>query len=241
MAHPPTDAAEGILSKVLPMNPTDPVTAWQRYVVDGGVMMFGLVPVALLAVAYVVQGFINLRRARVVPRDFPDRLRRMAAAAPDRRALASVLETDGSSIAVVVGRVLRHLEFKPDADPVALLEDCIVEECDALQRRNNHLAALYTVAPLMGLLGTVLGMLQTFHKFALSETPSVTELSRGINVAFITTAWGLGIAVPCVIFLQVFARRIAGYEEKALPREGVKCLEIVLPEAIVAPKAQENH
>lgn len=211
------------------MDPTTPVTAWQRYVVDGGVMMFGLVPAAMLAVAYIVQGLINLRRARVCPGDFPDRLRGLAARTNDRKALAAALESDGSSVAVVVGRVLRHLEFKPDADPVAILEDCVVEECDALQRRNNQLASIYTVAPLMGLLGTVLGMLQTFNKFALSEAPSVTELSRGINVAFITTAWGLGIAVPCIVFLQFFGRKIARYEEGLLAREGMKCLEIVLP------------
>jgi biopolymer transport protein ExbB len=211
------------------MNPTDAVTAWQRYVADGGIMMFGLVPTALLMVAYVVQGLINLRRARVCPRGFAERMGRLAASNPNRKALIASLESEGTSVALVVGRVLRHLEFKPDADPVAILEDCIVEESDSLQRRNNHLAALYTVAPLMGLLGTVLGMLQTFNEFALSENPTVTELSKGINVAFITTAWGLGIAVPCIIFLQFFARRISNYEQTILPKEGMKALETVLP------------
>lgn len=211
------------------MNPSDPVTAWQRYVADGGVMMFGLVPAALLMVAYVVQGFINLRRARVCPRDFAARIRSLASAATGRMALVAALEADGSSIATVIARVLRHLEFKPDADPVSILEDCIIEECDSLQRRNNQLAAIYTVAPLMGLLGTVLGMLQTFNQFAQSDNPSVTELSRGINVAFITTAWGLGIAVPCIVFLQLFGRMISKYEQAILPREGVKALEAVLP------------
>lgn len=204
-------------------------TALERYVLDGGFMMIFLVPVALLMVAFAVQGFVNLRRERVCPRDFRQRLDKIIQTARSRDEIIATLAGQHSSIAVLLARVLEHLEFKADADPAEVLRERIEEECASLQHRNNQLAAIYNVAPLMGLLGTVFGMVSTFSKFALSPDPSVRELSEGINIALITTAWGLSIAIPAFIFLYVFSRRIGTYEAVILPQEGHQALQKLLP------------
>lgn len=204
-------------------------TALERYVLDGGFMMIALIPVALLMVAFAVQGFVNLRRERVCPRDFRQRLDRIIQAARSREEIVSALANQHSSIAVLLARVLEHLEFKADADPAEVLRERIEEECASLQQRNNQLAAIYNVAPLLGLLGTVFGMLATFSKFALSADPSVRELSEGINIALITTAWGLSIAIPAFVFLYIFSRRIGTYEAVILPQEGHQALQKLLP------------
>jgi biopolymer transport protein ExbB len=203
-------------------------TALQRYVLNGGVMMVFLVPLALLAVAFVVQGFINLRRARLCPGSFNRRLPDLLAGCQTRRQIEALLEREGHSLALVLRRVLRHLEFKADADPAEVLAESIEEECNALQQRNSQLALVYNVAPLMGLLGTVFGMLRTFRNFAESTDPSVRELSVGINVALLTTAWGLAIAIPAFIFLYIFTRRISACEQVLFPAEGARALETIL-------------
>ncbi len=211
------------------MNGTEPVTAWQRYVADGGIMMVFLLPLALLMVAFVVQGFVNLRRARVSPRGFAGRLEGVLESCRSRRDVAGALDAEGHCLALILSRVVRHLEFKPDADPAELLAESIDEECTSLHQRNSQLALIYTIAPLMGLLGTVFGMLKTFSEFAMSEDPSVRQLSEGINVALITTAWGLSIAIPAFVVLYFFTRRINTYEQVTLPKDGLRALQLVLP------------
>jgi len=203
-------------------------SALQRYVMDGGVMMIFLVPLAFLMVAFVAQGFINLRRARVCPKNFSRRLETLLKGANSPKAAIAALDDEGHSMAVVLGRVLRHLEFKPDADPAELLSESIEEEATSLLQRNSQLALIYTIAPLLGLLGTVFGMIQTFREFALSADPSVRQLSEGINVALLTTAWGLAIAIPSFVFLYFFTRRINTYEQVVLPQEGTRLLRPTL-------------
>ncbi|MDK2972862.1 MAG: biopolymer transport protein ExbB [Candidatus Sumerlaeota bacterium] len=191
-------------------------------------MMVFLVPLALLAIAFIVQGFINLRRARLAPANFLRRLPALLDQCRTQQDIETMLEREGHSLALVLRRVLRHLEFKADADPADILAESIEEECNALQQRNSQLALVYNVAPLMGLLGTVFGMLNTFREFASSADPSVRQLSVGINVALLTTAWGLAIAIPAFIFLYLFTRRISNYEQVRFPAEGGEALELLL-------------
>lgn len=203
-------------------------TALQRYVLDGGIMMVFLVPLALLTVAFIVQGFINLRAGRVCPPGFARALPALLRTCRTRRDIERALEAQGHSLALILRRVVRHLEFKADADPAEVLSEAIEEECTALTQRNSQLTLAYTIAPLMGLLGTVFGMLRTFADFTRSADPSVRELSAGINTALLTTAWGLGIAIPAFIFLYLFTRRINVYEQVVLPREASRALEPLL-------------
>lgn len=203
-------------------------TAWQRYVADGGIMMFFLIPLALLMVAFTIQGFINLRRNRVVPRNFQAELDQIVKNHQGSEALRRELTEHHHSLAHILTRVLEHLEFKLDADPAEILSETIEEECTSLQQRNSQLSVIYNIAPLGGLLGTVFGMITTFRDFALSDNPSVRQLSEGIDVALLTTAWGLSIAIPAFIFLYFFTQRINTYEQVVLPREGQVALQKIL-------------
>lgn len=203
-------------------------TAWQRYVVDGGIMMFFLIPLALLLVAFTIQGFVNLRRNRIAPRNFLNQLGSVLQRTQDYSEIKQQLSSQHNSLAHIMVRVLEHLEFKPDADPAEILSETIEEECTSLQQRNSQLSVVYNIAPLMGLLGTVFGMISAFRQFALSADPTVRELSIGIDVALLTTAWGLSIAIPAFIFLYIFTRRINTYEQVILPKEGQSALQKIL-------------
>lgn len=224
-------------------------TAWQRYVMDGGVMMIFLIPLALLLIAFTIQGFINLRRVRVIPRTFVSDLEYIIQQSKSTRQLRESLAIQHNSLAQILVRVLDHLEFKPDADPAELLNETIEEECTTLIQNNSHLAVIYNVAPLMGLLGTVFGMITTFREFALSDDPNLRQLSQGIDIALLTTAWGLSIAIPAFIFLYLFNRQIQRYENVLLPNVGQESLQKVLiaigfqrtSRALVMPKSGASY
>ncbi len=207
-------------------------TALDRYVVQGGIMMVALIPCLILMIAFAIQGAVNLRRSRVVPSGFASRLRRIiqeSGVGEARRMLAE----ENHSLAEVIRNVDSHLGFNPGADPADVLRSEIADECDALLQQNSQLAVIYRISPLLGLLGTVFGMITTFNEFAASPRPDVQELSVGINIALITTAWGLSIAIPAYVVLYLLQRRVATYEQVLLPQEANDALHALLDRPLV--------
>lgn len=206
-------------------------TMFQRYVVQGGVMMIALIPCLVLMIAFLIQGILNLRGSRIAPRDFAARVRR-ARESGGLQGARELLSRETHSLAEIIRNVDAHLEFKPDADPAEVLQSQIETECDALLQQNSQLGLIYRISPLLGLLGTVFGMIQTFGNFSRSANPDVQELSVGINVALITTAWGLTIAIPAYIALYMLQRRIASYEQIMLPQLAAETLHALLDRRI---------
>ncbi len=197
------------------------------YVVRGGVMMIALIPCLVLMVAFVIQGFLNVRRLRICPRGFADELRAVRETEGTDAARAFV-EEQSHSLAEVIRHVDAHLEFNREADAAEVLRGEIENEVDMLLQQNSQLGLIYRITPLMGLLGTVFGMIRTFNEFSRSINPDVQQLSVGINVALITTAWGLSIAIPAYIAFYLLQRRIATFEQVVLPREGAEALHALL-------------
>lgn len=189
-------------------------TYLEQYVLAGGVMMWALLPTSLLSLGLALQCFISLRRACLLRRGDLDAYTSLAR--EGRRADLEALARRRSD--TVVGRIVAQvlaLEAVPGPDREI---DFIRHEIARLFRRVNILAIIYNVAPYMGLLGTVLGLMDTFGRFAASPNPDLGSLSIGLNTAMTTTLWGLGIAVPVYIVFHYFRARLIRYEEDELPR-----------------------
>lgn len=194
-------------------------------------MMIALIPCLILMVAFAIQGALNLRGARISPKGFAQRIRQ-AREGGGYAAARALIEGEDHSVAQVIRNVDDHLKFKPDADPAEILKYQVEDECDTLLQENSQLGIIYRISPLLGLLGTVFGMIQTFNEFAQSARPDVRELSVGINVALITTAWGLSIAIPAYVVLYLLQRRISNFEHLTLPRDGADALHALLDRPI---------
>ena len=83
------------------------------------------------------------------------------------------------------------------------------DENMALEHRLSYLALIGTVAPMLGLMGTVQGMIASFDKIASSAvSPKPSELAEGISTALFTTLIGLGIAIPAMVFYSILKNRI---------------------------------
>lgn len=191
-------------------------TYLDRYVISGGIMMIFLIPCSFFAVWFIVQGWINLRRSRIAP----SRLAVMASGVENKNDLESLRKIVDKNDAPL-GRIIRRLlELKP-APPAEELEEITAEliddEVSRLYHKNNQLAVIYTISPLLGLLGTILGMMDTFYVFSSAEEQSIAQLSIGINQALVTTMWGLAIAIPSFVVLYLFKQRLFYYEMTFLP------------------------
>jgi biopolymer transport protein ExbB len=191
-------------------------TYFDRYVLAGGIMMIGLIPAAFLAIMYIVQGFINLRRGRVAP----ETLLAQAGAlktTTERDDFVTSLEGSRSALARCVVKVLQRRKRSAQPDDSDIIPDVVTEEVSRLYHQNNQLAVIYPVAPLMGLLGTITGMMKAFYEFSVVREHSIDQLSKGINEALITTMWGLFIAIPALTVLSIFRHRLYRYETELLP------------------------
>ncbi len=180
-------------------------------IIKGGVLMIPLGVLSLIVVAMTLDRFFALRRERV----FPGRI---------RRALDLMLES-GKPIEPqevyqlslrypsAAGRVLEGMLQKVGR-PIVELESATAEACQREADRMYHnvrwLSLATTVAPLMGLLGTVWGMIIAFYNTThLGTGKNKSEfLAEGIYIAFVNTLGGLAVAIPAVIFAYYFEGRI---------------------------------
>jgi biopolymer transport protein ExbB len=173
----------------------------------GGWPMWPLLLISVIAVALIIERLISLRRSRVVPSGLLDRVisdlgrhgappemvSRVAAHSPLGRVLAAGLRNIKSSREIMKesieesGRLVAH----------------------ELERFLTTLGTIASISPLMGLFGTVIGMIEMFAAQGASGTPE--DVARGIAIALHATALGIIIAVPSTIFWRYFRRLIDAY------------------------------
>ncbi|MCX7013541.1 MAG: MotA/TolQ/ExbB proton channel family protein [Candidatus Sumerlaeota bacterium] len=202
---------------------------FQRYILDGGIMMVGLVPASIIALGNVIQLCIVLRRARVAPKGLIAAARSISSPA-DYAAFRQGLPSLPHPLARVALGYLeageRGQSCDPDENP-GPLDDAL----DRLYSKLNPLMVIYTVSPLMGLLGTILGMMNTFFKYAVLQSHDLAQLSKGIMEALITTMWGLYIAIPVYVCVALLRGRIFRYEKDILPEAAREIMRVCAPYA----------
>ncbi len=88
------------------------------------------------------------------------------------------------------------------------MEDAAVQQASRLYRKIEYLSLISSIAPMLGLLGTVWGMIQAFLEFTVQENPLPSELAPGIYRALVTTLFGLSVAVPALASFSIFRNRI---------------------------------
>lgn len=150
----------------------------------------------------------SLQRSKVLPRAFVDRIRAMVS----RRKLSEaqlLCEENGSAIAMLMAAAIRvHSLGSPRAVIKEAVEEVGNREVAHMDRNVEIVGTVASVTPLMGLLGTVIGMINVFQDFVQSFKDGVVgpdTFAQGIWQALITTAFGLTVAIPMLIaykFLQ---------------------------------------
>ena len=180
-----------------------------KVLTDGGPLMIALAGCSLLVITFVLERAINLRRSRVIPKPFVTRLlEQIGSGEIDRSQALELCEKNGSPIAQVFAGAVRKW-----GRPSVEVEQAAI---DSGERAANHLRrylrvfyGVANVGPLLGLMGTVLGMIETFNAIASHEALGRAELlAGGIAKALLNTAGGLAVAIPASIFYVVFLSRV---------------------------------
>lgn len=196
-------------------------TYLETYVLAGGPLMFVLIPGSIVLVATVIQAMINLSRARVIPQAVL-KLARGVRSKNDRIAFAREIAALSSPLANALRLTFKSIDIRAGNHPhkrqiEPLITESVATTADDMFDIVGRLSTLYTVAPLVGLLGTILGMMQAFSEFGAAQDKDLSLLSEGIQEALVTTLWGLGIATVAYISAQFFQTRIQRFERNDLP------------------------
>jgi biopolymer transport protein ExbB len=173
-----------------------------------------LVACSVLALALVIERFISLKTSKVAPPTLLDEalaVSRQAVPTPD---VVAHLEQN-SALGEVLASGFRALNSDPTCTEVDLrstMESTGRAVAHRLERYLSALATIASAAPLLGLLGTVIGMIEIFG----SQAPSggggnPAQLAHGISVALYNTAFGLIVAIPSLIFWRYFRGRVDEY------------------------------
>ncbi len=171
---------------------------------DAGWPVWLLVITSVLGVALIIERFLSLRARPILPpqlldqvielvrqgRDTPDALERLAGNSPLGRVLAEVVAVRNE-----------HDNYRR-----AAIEDVGKDVAHQLNRYIPALATIAVVAPLLGLFGTVVGMIEIFGSYSAAAADPA-QLARGISIALYNTGLGIIIAVPALIFHYYFRSR----------------------------------
>ena len=174
----------------------------------GGWLMLPLVLCSIFTLAITLERLIRLKRANVLPKNL---------LLQKGRPLDSVLDTleqDKVAANSTLGYILREgIDAFPQGEAYARaqMEATASREIGYLEKNVNFLGTLSAVAPLLGLLGTVLGIIESFLVLDFGTNSNPTMMIPGISKALITTAAGMVIAIPALFAYRYFQRLVQEY------------------------------
>jgi biopolymer transport protein ExbB len=177
----------------------------------GGPVMFVLAVCSIVGLAFMFERLVALRRSRVIPGPFVTRfLQQMREGDLDRERAIAICEDNPSSIAAVFSGAVRKWG-RPGVEVEQAVIDAGERASYGLRRYLRVFTGLAVVGPLLGLLGTVIGMIHAFNAVAEKAAGGVAVsdlLAKGISEALLNTAFGLVIAIPAQSLYFYFVGRV---------------------------------
>jgi biopolymer transport protein ExbB len=175
------------------------------YFEKGGPVMWALLVCSLLAVTVFVERLLALRPSRTVPHRLIKELEELVRTGKLAEALARAMGSD-SAAGHVFAAVLRKADASED-ERKAAAEDVGRREAARLERLTEIIGVVSALGPLLGLLGTVLGMIKVFQKVNEVGAGSPVEMAAGIWEALIATAFGLLVGIPALVMYRIVLAR----------------------------------
>lgn len=189
----------------------------------GGFIGYVTIGLSVAMVALIVEHLLTIRRKTLIPDEFAEQCQKLVASG--QLAQAETLCRDQSSLlSYVIGIGLHDADLGTDS-MVKAMEDAIAEQAARLTRKIEYLSLIGVIGPMLGLMGTVWGMIQAFAEFAEKVAPRTADFAPSISEALVTTMFGLMVAVPAQIAYAMFRNRIDSYIAETA----------VMSETIVAP------
>lgn len=172
----------------------------------GGWLMYPIIGSSVVALAIILERLWALRRSRIMPASLMTGIRQLhrhGQLTPER--IAEMREGSPLGRILVAGLVNRYHSRDVMKEAIEAAGRQVIA---GLERYLNTLGTIAAVSPLLGLLGTVFGMIQVFGEIMSAGLGQTGRLAGGISVALITTAAGLSVAIPSLMFHRYFIGKV---------------------------------
>ena len=174
---------------------------------EGGILMWPIFFCSFVALAIIIERMLFLRRASINTREFMETIRQVLRQDRIQEAIQICDETDAPIARLMKAGVLKHDRGKDEIREA--IQDAGNLEMPHLERHLSALATCANVAPLLGLLGTVTGMIKAFDQIQNRRgLVNPSDLAEGIGNALITTAAGLVVAIPALVVYNHLVTRV---------------------------------
>ncbi len=177
---------------------------------DGGLLMIPIGICSIVLMVFVFERSISLRKGRIIPRPFVNRfLEQLKEEQLDPDSAMALCTENRSPVSEVFAAAIQKWD-RPSVEIEQAIIDSGERVANSLRRYLRLINGIATVTPLLGLLGTVLGMIQAFDALGNVDGAARPELliAGGISQALLTTAAGLGVAIPALIAYLFFVGRV---------------------------------
>ncbi|MBG79812.1 MAG: peptide transporter TolQ [Phycisphaerae bacterium] len=191
---------------------------WWDAVVDGGPVGFIIMALSIIALALCIIHFYQIRRPALLPVNHLQEVDRLLLSGDISAATTYCLDPQHDCFLTrVLGAGLSR--YQASAFGVFEIKNAIEEagqdQAARLYRSTDGLGVIGTIAPLLGLLGTVIGMVGAFESMSMSAGSNYEQLAANISMALVTTLMGLALAIPCVALFTWFRNRIDALASEA--------------------------
>ncbi len=185
---------------------------------EGGFLVWPILALGILALIISLERFIFLRRVHDNADKVMGKVNQLAAQGDWKECDKIVGEKKIPVYNVLRSGLVARSENRETLE--SILQEAILKELPKLERFLPMLNIMGAIAPLLGLLGTVTGMIATFHVITLYGTGDPRMMAGGISIALVTTMFGLGVAIPIMLAYTFLCRKvehvIGDMEEKAV-------------------------
>lgn len=190
----------------------------------GGIIMYAIALASVVGLAVFLERMWALQRVKVLPRGLMAKVQELLLEGKHKEALL-LCEQSRTSIGAVYRAVLKHA-YDPLPVVKEAAEDSGRQEAARLERFVGALGTVANIGPLLGLLGTVTGMIAVFQRVAESGVGSPLDMAAGIWEALLTTAFGLAVGIPALLAHRFTLGRVDGLVLE-LEEEALGLLEII--------------
>ncbi len=181
-----------------------------EYFRQGGIFMYPLLFFSVLAATVAIERFIVFSKAKLNVSEFLTKIRKALLVNRNVKEAIKICEQSKGPVASVMkAGLLRYGHTREDIEKT--IENAALYELDRLEKRLGVLATTANVAPMLGFLGTVAGMIKSFATLAEQGLTNPAAVAVGISEALITTATGLIIAIPAQLVYNWYTTKITRF------------------------------
>jgi len=174
-----------------------------------GIIGLTILLLSVAGLALVVEHAVTIRRASLLPAEFVQEIEGVIRTGQIAQVVEAV-RSQNNSLARVLSAGLAEIDLGWNSVEKAM-EEALAEESARLYRKVEYLSVIGNVAPMLGLLGTVVGMIVAFRRVAETQGAArAADLAGGIYLALVTTVEGLLVAIPALAAFAIFRNRVDG-------------------------------